>query len=304
MLMNELELRSNVTLGKLESNAEQIKEFVLKKLTEYTPENYIGKAAEAKADRAVLNNAEKALNSKRLEIEREYMLPFDKFKAIITDTCKAIKQASSKLDEIVKGEESREKEQKRNEIESYWDSLNFSLFSIDKVFDCRWLNKGTKLKDVHAEIDQIIQRTFNDLQIIEKFPAEDVSLLKTVYLESLSITDAIQAADKLKQNRERLAQEQKERELQAQRRQLEEQAVCEKQETREMERHKAMAALAADSLGLEIKTEPAEELETYTCVFTGTAEELINLRKYMTFHNITYTKLTDKGSGLYTKEIE
>ena len=108
----DLELQSRLTIGTLESNAEAIRKVVLKHLEDYTPENYIGRADEAKADKALLNKAEKALNTKRLELEREYMEPFNKFKITITETCKAIKAASTGLDEIVKAEEERERGEK------------------------------------------------------------------------------------------------------------------------------------------------------------------------------------------------
>ena len=58
----DLELQSRLTIGTLESNAEAIRKVVLKHLEDYTPENYIGRAVEAKADKALLNKAEKGLN--------------------------------------------------------------------------------------------------------------------------------------------------------------------------------------------------------------------------------------------------
>lgn len=100
----ELELQSRLTLGTLESNAEAIRQIVLKHLEDYTPENYIGRADEAKADKALLNKAEKSLNAKRLELECEYMAPFNKFKITITETCKAIKAASAALGLEIKPE--------------------------------------------------------------------------------------------------------------------------------------------------------------------------------------------------------
>ncbi|MCQ2560226.1 MAG: DUF1351 domain-containing protein, partial [Clostridia bacterium] len=170
----ELELKSNLTLGTLETNAEAIKNLVEAKLQDYSPEFYIGKADEAKSDRAILNKAEKALNEKRLELEREYMAPFANFKALIADTCKAIKTASGKLDEIVKAEENREKQEKENLITDYWLKKEFSLFGLEKIWNPKWLNKTTKQKDIEAEIDDRIQKALNDLAIIDRFPAEDV----------------------------------------------------------------------------------------------------------------------------------
>lgn len=297
---NELELQSTLTLGMLESNAESIKALVLAKLQDYTPENYIGKAAEAKADRAVLNNAEKALNAKRLELERQYMEPFNKFKATITDTCKAIKQASAGLDEIVKGEENREKEEKFMKIQEYWNKTGFTLFDISKVYDVKWTNKSTKLQDVYAEIDAIHKKTFDDLKILENFPAEDIALLKTEYLNTLDITQAMQKAEQLKANRDRLAREAKEREAIEAKRAQQEQRKEETAELNDLGSAPEVNNLAAASLGIEIEPEETEKKETFALVLKGTREQLLEVRRFMTRTGVTYDKLEDKGNGVYS----
>lgn len=297
---NELELQSTLTLGTLESNAEAIRTLVLTKLEDYTPENYIGKAAEAKADRAVLNNAEKALNAKRLELERQYMEPFNRFKLTITETCKAIKQASSGLDEIVKGEENREKAEKFEKVQEYWNKTGFSLFDISKVYDPKWTNKSTKLQDIYAAIDAVQKKTFDDLKVLDNFPAEDVALLKTEYLNTLDITQAMQKAEQLKANRDRLARETKEREaIEAARAQQEQR----KEETRELNDLGSAPEtndLAAASLGLDIEQEHTEVREEFALVLKGTREQLLEVRRFMTRTGVTYNKLEDKGNGVYS----
>lgn len=299
---NELELKSTLTLGTLESNAEAIRDLVLSKLEDYTPENYIGKAAEAKQDRAVLNNAEKMLNSRRLELERSYMEPFNRFKNTIKETCEAIKKASAGLDEIVKGEENRERAEKEAEIMAYWESTGFSLFPLEKVFDTKWTNKTAKFKDVQAEIDKIQKKTFDELKVLENFPAEDVPLLKTVYLDTLNIAEAMQRAEQLKANRDRLAREKVEREALEKQAQLKAQETEERQVIKEdiMRQDSDMDDLVGQALGLEVEQETGEKEETGALVFHGTHNSLLALKRYMTDNGITYEKLEAKGNGVYT----
>ena len=298
----ELELRSTLTLGTLESNAEAIKTLVLQKLDDYTPENYIGKVDEAKADKALLNKAEKALNQKRLELEREYMEPFNKFKFTIAETCKAIKDAVAGLDEIVKAEDERERSEKWDKIEEYWNKTGFTLFEIAKAFNPKWTNKTTKLKDVYAEIDELQKKTFDELKILEQFPAEDVPLLKTIYLDTLSITEAMQKANQLKENREKLAREAKEREIVERLKELEKQKKEVQAEERAAQSEDETGDLASMALGLEIKQEKTEELEEYALVLKGTRENLLKVRSFITNNAITYTKLQHQGNGVYTKQ--
>jgi hypothetical protein len=294
----ELALTSTMTIGKLETNALQIKAAVIKKLEGYTPENYAGRIAEAKRDKAELNAAEKLLNSRRLELEREFMRPFVTFKETITETCKAIKEASAKIDAVVKEVENREKEQKRAEIRAIWEKQGFTLYDLDRIFDQRWLNKSYKIKDIEGEIIAAINRALGDLKVIEALPAEDVPLIKMVYLDTLSIADAMTRANQLKENRERLAREQQERQRQAINAQVEQQRQEEKQEAREQVAAEKVDNLAAAAL--EIEQEPTAELHTFALVLTGTKEDLLLVRKYMTSLGVTYTKLQETPEGTYT----
>jgi DNA repair exonuclease SbcCD ATPase subunit len=294
----ELALTSTLTIGALETNAAAIKAVVLEKLKDYTAENYIGKVDEAKRDKAELNAAEKALNAKRLELEREFMRPFLTFKDTINETCKAIKEASGKIDVVVKEVENQEKEKKRAEIQKIWDAQGFTLYSLERVFIDKWLNKTYKIKDIEAEIAAAIKKTFDDLKVIEALPAEDVPLIKTVYLDTLSISDAMSRAQQLKDNRERLAREEKERQQQAINAQLQEQREEEKHQARVDQAAERVEALAAEAL--EIKQEPVEKLETFALVLTGKRDDLLLVRKYMTTLGVTYIKLQESTEGTWT----
>lgn len=289
----ELELSSKVTIGKLETNAEAIKALVLEKLKDYTPENYAGRVEEAKRDKAELNAAEKALNAKRLELEREFMKPFNYFKDTINETCKAIKEASGKINEVVKEVESREKEEKREQIQTLFNKKDFSLFTLDKIFNEKWLNKTAKMHEIEKEIDAAIKKTFDDLKIIEALPAEDVPLIKTVYLETLSIADAMSRAQQLKENRERLAREAKERQQQEIKEQIKEQKAEERKEAsaQEVSDLAIQAAALQGHIVEEIQEEKPAELETFALVLTGTRQALLNVRQYMTAQGVTYIKL-------------
>lgn len=296
----ELELHSSLTLGTLTSNAEAIRDIVKAKLKDYTPENYIGKVDEAKSDRAILNNAEKALNSKRLELERSYMEPFNQFKNTINETCKAIKMASSGLDEIVKAEEERERESKKWTYEQYWKTSGFTLFDFERIYQKSWTNKTTKQKDVFKELDAIQEKTFSDLKILEKFPAEDVPLLKTVYLDTLDLNQAMQKAESLKANKERLAREKIEQEQIKTRKAIEGQQQEEIKEINDSLKQDSDETLVSEALGLEIEQQSAEVKETYALILKGTRDQLLSVRREITKAGVTYTKLENKGNGVYT----
>lgn len=76
-------------------------------------ENYKGKVydensiAEAKADRAALNNFVKSLDSERIRIGKVYAAPYEKFKKEVDEVSSAVKSVALTIDEQVKSYETK-----------------------------------------------------------------------------------------------------------------------------------------------------------------------------------------------------
>lgn len=191
------------TLGILVTNARDIKKFVENKIATYNVDNYDGDDKQAAKDKAELNNAAKQLNQERITLEKEWLEPFDEFKSIVSETVGLIQTASSKLDVIVKAKEAQEKEAKKQSIQEIWDIENFNLVSLDRVFNQKWLNKGTKISTIEADIKEEIKTITNDINALESF-GEDSSHLKEIYLTTLDLQKTLQKGAELKANREKL----------------------------------------------------------------------------------------------------
>lgn len=192
------------TIGSLVTNAIEIQNFVKARIQDYNPDNYTGTAEQAKKDRAELNKAAEKLNSERLALEKEFNKPFEEFKAIVNDTCKLIKDASLKIDAVVKAADDKAKEEKKAQIEAYWKDCNFDLVSLEKIFNPKWYNKTFKILDIQEEINDRITQIKNDLSAIEDF-GTDVDTLKPLYLSTLNLQATLSKGAELKANREKLA---------------------------------------------------------------------------------------------------
>lgn len=194
---------SEKTLGSLTTNAKQIRDIVKSNLPKYDISNYTDdNIDQAKKDKAALNKAAKALNTKRLEIEKEFMKPFGEFKEVITETVKLIGDCSTKIDVIVKQSEQQYKDKKRATIRTYFDGMNANLVDFNKVFKIEWLNKSVSYRSVCADIDAIFAKVENELSTLKTF-GEDFDVLRTYYMDTLNITSTIQYANRLKEQRER-----------------------------------------------------------------------------------------------------
>ena len=289
-------------LGTLTTNAEAIREAVKAKLAGYNVENYSGdRIQDAKRDKAELNAAAKRLNDARLEYERTWMKPFEAFKSVVNETVGLIKTASAAIDGVVKDVEQGEKDEKRRLIESYWAGLGCDLFPLAQIFDERWLNKTAKLAAVQDEIDERMKKVKADLVILERLNEPEA---RAHYLNTLDLNAAIDQADRIKRNRERIEAEDRARAEAAAKRKADEEARAQAA-AEAKEADKAGVAAIVDEIleeeGLAVAPEepptpepPAPEppkLYTLTLRFEATLDELTALRAYVDEHGLKYEKI-------------
>lgn len=112
---------------------------------------------EAKADRAMINKSSKALNDTRIELEKIYMQPFNKFKDVVKDTCDMLDLTSNNIDLQIKKFEQEEKDAKMKQIRDYFDENNEYLVNFDRCFKSNWLNKNKGIAVVKAEINEVFE---------------------------------------------------------------------------------------------------------------------------------------------------
>ena len=129
---------------------------------------------EVKADRAKLNKLKKAINDERISREKEYMQPFNEFKAQAKELCDLIDTASSGIGEQLDAFEEKRVAEKMEKIRTTFSEIQ-SLYPIDfitleKILNDKWLNKGTSDKAIAKEITDVFEKAVNDLAIIRKMP--------------------------------------------------------------------------------------------------------------------------------------
>ena len=266
---------SEKTLGSLTTNAIQIREMVKAVLPKYDIANYNDdNIDQAKKDKAALNKAAKALNAKRLEIEKEFMKPFGEFKEVVTETVKLIGEASAKIDNVVKLNEQQYKDKKKAEIRQYFDERNANLVDFEKVFNPSWLNKTASMKSIRAEIDATLTRIDGEIESLKGY-GEDFDVLRTYYMGTLNLSATLQYANKIQEQRERA------RIAEENRRKSEEEA-----------KQKQPTVVTPQRIDAE-KPKAESEGTLYTRAFKvyATKEQIIALGNYMNENGIQFEKI-------------
>ena len=258
----------------------------------YLSPDYIPIEDTAKKDRAVLNKCEKNIAEQYATLKEAYEKPLQNIEANIRQIRNAIKDASGIVDKAVKDYEELQKSKKKKEIEDYFATKKFGLVPLEKIFNQKWLNKGTKIKNVKAEIDEAIAKIYQDIEVLERIPDFGVAV-KAFYLQSLDMGAALRQADTLKDNAKLLAQEQAGREERKIQEQCEANNKAERNEKVEAFKAERSQELIDQAFDLHEGTTTAQaksEIIEFTATFRGTKEDLLGLRMYMTAHNIAYQK--------------
>lgn len=200
---------STKTLGSLTTNAEKIRDMVKAALPQYSIENYSSSdVAKAKEDKTKLNKAAKSLNDERIKIEKEWMKPFGEFKDVVTETVGLIKNCVASIDTIIKEDDERTKNAKREQVERLAETCGLDVVGIklEKIWNEKWLNKTTSLKSIEKEITEKVASIKNDLETLKTF-AEDYDALVTYYKENLNLSDTVAYANRLIEARKAKAQQ-------------------------------------------------------------------------------------------------
>lgn len=195
-----MELRVNeVTIPeKIDFNYEELKAELTDKVKFYESLAYTDdQIKDAKADRANLNRLKKAFNDERIRIEKEYMKPFEEFKAQINEIIAIIDKPMAVIDEQVKAFEEKRKAEKQKAIEELFDSIGFQNFvTLDKIQDPKWLNASVSMKSIEEQMRSRMYQIGDDVLTLLGL-AEFGFEATEVYKQTLDINKAISEAKRM-----------------------------------------------------------------------------------------------------------
>lgn len=271
------------TQGTLKTNIAELEKFIDERLKDYDPKNFEGDADLAKKKRAELNSAKQKLTRTRIDLIKECMRPYEDLENRCKSLEKKVDTVSGYLDEIVKSKEQEEKDAKKNTIELLWQTKNFDLFPLDKIFNPKWLNKTFKESDIIAEMDAVIAKTYKDLKTIEGF-SDIADVLKAHYLICLDIGDTLDYGEELKKQNEIAQKEKAERAEREHEEKIRQQKLATYEEQEETERNAPIADMASLALQATGHEAPAKVRKEYVFTVKVFDEELTNLK--LTLNNL------------------
>lgn len=191
--MSKLEIAPAYSVGNIQIDFESLKKECRELVGRYK-DLYIDETQvkEAKKDLADLRKKKKEINDQKIQIKKAYMKPFEDFEKGCKELIQIIDESVTNLDTQVKDYEYREKQQKRAEMELYWEVNGVENVPFEKVFDERLLNKSVTEKEWKQHFDEQHMKHTSDLLIIETLENEDQKLfVKADYEKTFNVHESL-----------------------------------------------------------------------------------------------------------------
>lgn len=184
----------------IEWNYDELKAELSQKLEDYKGLVYTEEQIkEAKADRAKLNALATAIDSKRKEIKKQCLQPYEAFEAQIKDLLALIKEPVSLIDTQIKDFEEEKKKKKLEEVKALFEKLKdvageeLEFISFEQVFEDKFLNASLSLKMVETVISNKFNSIKHDIKTIAELKEYSFEATE-VYKETLSLNEALEKA--------------------------------------------------------------------------------------------------------------
>lgn len=269
----ELKIYEGAEHSPITWNHEEIKAEISAKMEYYRNVIYSdGEIKLAKEDRATLNKFMQALDTRRKEIKKLYLKPYEDFEAQLKDIISLINEPIALIDAQVKEYEAKQKKEKEARIKEYFAGLDVpEWLTLDRIFSDKWLNASVNMKKVQEEIDFRIESVKVDFEMLANLPEIGFEASE-VYKKTLDAKRAVNEANTM---REMALAKQK---------QAEEKAMREMELAKAVEEPKAEPVKEAEPVA-----EPAQEAtSTFYLQVTVTETTKQALFDFMQAHGIEY----------------
>lgn len=296
----ELKIEQVAIPEKIAFNYEELKQELSDKVRMYETLVYTDdQIKSAKADRADLNRLKKALNDERIRREKEYMQPFNAFKAQINEIIGIIDKPVALIDKQIKEYEEQQRQEKKKKIEEYFSTTEPpEWLTLPMIWDEKWLNASVSMKSIQEQINtkaKIISSDLTTLSDLPEFAFEAIETYKTTLDLNKSIAEGRRLSEmqkrKAEQDRIKAEQEKVRAEQERLRREQEERAKAAMPQAT-TEPFVGTAEIQMKYQAKEGVVQTPKEIPTYVCFKALlTVSQALELKEFFESRNIEFSRI-------------
>ncbi len=195
-----MELRVNELAipERIDWNYEELKAGLIKATEDYKGLVYTdANIKDAKKDVASLRKLKDALNSERIRLQKEYLAPFNAFKAQVDELIALVDEPVKAIDAQVREYTNQKIKEKAEAIEALITEKAFPKgFNIGPVRNPKWMNASYSLKKISEELDAAKDKILEDINTIDNIPEYSFEAMD-VYKRTLDLRLAVSETQRL-----------------------------------------------------------------------------------------------------------
>lgn len=157
---------------------------------------------DGKADRALLNKFREALETRRKEVKKQCLAPYNAFEAKIKELVALVDSPIAAIDTQLKAYEEQRKEARMNELEAMYDKvfpeILHEIAPFSYVLDQKWLNATASMSAIETEMAAKAVRVSSDLMVLDMVEPQYLMAVRAVYIKTHDISAAILHRDELR----------------------------------------------------------------------------------------------------------
>lgn len=238
---------------------------------------------EAKEDRAKLNRLRTAIDTRRKDVKKEYLKPYNDFEGKIKEITLLIDKPIGAIDEQLAEFEEKRKAEKLEQCKAmYEETIAENIKQIvpfDRIADKKWLNATTAMAKVQEDLDAWNKRVNSDMLVLDTIEPEYKAAVNQKYIETLDISAAIAHREALKSAAEAFKAREEER------------LVREEKARQEAEKKAQEAIPAPEEPQVVVPKLHSETLYNLVLQFTITKAQAAALKEFILENNIQYKQI-------------
>lgn len=197
-------------LQSIEFNFDELKTELTKRLEKYQGLTYTEEMLkEAKADKAGLNKFKEAIETRRKEVKKLCLKPYEDFEAKVKELVSLIDEPILAIDTQLKDFEDKRISAKLVDITDLYNTIFEGwqdVIRLERLFNEKWKNATYSIKNIKTELEEALNKSKTDIQTLEDMNLSSEIKLKVmdVYLATLDFSKAMQEKLRLEDLEQRL----------------------------------------------------------------------------------------------------
>lgn len=230
----ELKINEFQTPAPITFNYDELKTAVQEKADEYASVVYTeDKVKDAKKDRAELNKLKEVLNSERIRLQKEYMKPFEDYKAKTDELIGILNEPIRLIDRQIKEFDEQQKDEKKKEIELHFRTMEKpEWLRLENIWNPKWLNKTYEISKIRSELQEQVEKIQSDLATLSNLPEFGFEACE-VYKSTIDLNKALNEGKRLVEIQKRKEEDERRRKLAEEERKNREAAIKQVEEKAE-----------------------------------------------------------------------